>query len=629
MRRRTQRRLILISQLLIVGGLGLVAIWNIISLLTDLPGPSWAGLFLSLPGLLLWLIALGAPIALAKAGLRCDQSYRLVYDASAEWKDNSARVALLNLIRCGSGLEIMWARDGEGTGCWLSVNEGYEDVLQRLVGDVFPTGYAEADQPSEPGGGIVILRWKKEGQEIPSAAELCQIDGIAGVYFRWRDAKSATVAIWGPKANEVAQSLAKKNDLLRGAGETLRYPKFVGDNPWPELPQFPPSRANPGLAAVSNLQRVTPALRVNSSAALVLGQDAENQRIGFALPGLVGMRPLHVFGHAAEIVAVNLAHQAIRAGITTLFLDGKGTASTSLSRRLMREVAANQVLICDVERPAQSRFRLNPLWLPETDHWPALFPDTWLEWLRELGVTPGGLGQNAYRHTIMATVLTALVAAKRDLTLDPSGLRDALQVPDFLTLVDGDLSDIVGQAMWTWWVNEGRKIPNFDVHLRLGHLRDRLTALADIPEYRVLWQAPYLDPLAVLNDGLSLLWRLPDPRQRLQPYITSQLLGITTLLSIWPANRPVLIVLHELNAGLWVKRLRHLPMARLVLVSEQIMNPPALNKQTSLLLSRLDREGAKMMGQILGIRAADLRRLPAKRLILQRADVMGTLDLID
>ncbi|MCQ3979055.1 MAG: hypothetical protein DPW09_37005 [Anaerolineae bacterium] len=600
-----------------------------ISLLADLPGSSWIGLLLPLPGLLFWLIALGAPIAMAKTGLRCHQSYRLVYDASAQWKDNSARAALLNLIRCGSGLEIIWARDGEGTGCWLSVNEGYEDVLQRLVGDVFPAGFAEADQPPEPEGGVVILRWKKEGQEIASAAELCQMDGIAGLYFRWWDATSATVAIWGPKANEVAQSLAQKDDLLPGEGEMLRCPKFVGDNPWPELPPFPPSRANPGLAAVSNLQRVTPALRVNGSAALVLGQDAENQRIGFALPGLVGMRPLHVFGHAAETVAVHLAHQAIRAGITTLFLDGQGAASISLSRRLMREVAANKVLICDVERPAQSRFRLNPLWLPEMDHWPALFPEIWLDWLRELGVTPAGLGQNAYRHTIMATVLTALVAAKRDLTLDPSGLRDALQVPDFLTLVEGDLSDIVGDGMWTWWVNEGRKIPNFDVHLRLGHLRDRLAALLDIPEYRVLWQAPYLNPLAVLNDGISLLWRLPDPRQRLQPYITSQLLGITTLLSIWPANRPVLIVLHELNAGSWIKRLRGLPMARVVLVSEQATNPPALSKQTSLLLSRLDREGAEMMGQILGIRAADLRRLPAKRLLLQRGNVLGTLDLIE
>jgi hypothetical protein len=629
MRRRSQRRLILISQLLIVGGLGLVAIWNMISLLADLPGPSWAGLLLPLPGLLLWLTALGAPIVLAKAGLCCHQSYRLVYDASAEWKDNPARAALLNLIRSGSGLEIIWARDGEGTGCWLSVSEGYEDVLQRLVGDVFPAGYVEADQPPEPGGGTVILRLKKGSQEIPSAAELCQIAGIGGIYFRWRDAKSATVAIWGPKADEVAQSLAKKKDLLPGEGETLRYPKFVGDNPWPELPQFPPSRANPGLAAVSSFQRVTPALRVNGSAALVVGQDAENQRIGFALPGLVGMRSLHVFGHAAETVAVNLAYQAVRAGITTLFLDGQGTATTSLSRRLMREVAANKVLICDVERPAQSRFRLNPLWLPETDHWPALFPEIWLDWLRELGVTPGGLGQNAYRHTIMATVLTALVAAKRNLTLDPSGLRDALQMPDFLTLAEGDLSDIVGQGMWAWWVNEGRKIPNFDVHLRLGHLRDRLTALAEIPEYRVLWQVPYLDPLAVLNDGLSLLWRLPDPRKRLQPYITSQLLGITTLLSIWPANQPVLIVSHELNAGSWVKRLRALPMARVVLVSEQITNPPVLSKQTSLLLSRLDREGAELMGQILGIRAADLRRLPAKRLLLQRGEVLGTLDLID
>ena len=83
---------------------------------------------------------------------------------------------------------------------------------------------------------------------------------------------------------------------------------------------------------------------------------------------------------------------------------------------------------------------------------PSFFPEPWLEWLRELGVTPAGLGLNAYRHTVMAVVLTALIAAKKNLTLDPVGLRDALQVPDFLTVIEDDLSQIVGAELWQWWL---------------------------------------------------------------------------------------------------------------------------------------------------------------------------------
>ncbi|GIK42104.1 MAG: hypothetical protein BroJett011_59370 [Chloroflexota bacterium] len=607
--------------------MGLAALWNVGSLLFNLPEPSlFVGLLLPLPGILLWISALVAPAALAKATPVCGQTYRLVYDAPPGWTDQTVRIALLNLVKTGSNLEIIWAKDGEGMGCWLAVSEDYEQVLQRLIADVFPAGYIEADQAPDMREGAAILRWKTA--EKPKPSDVCSREGIEGVFFRWRGTSTATVALWGPKAMEVAQELAKRADILPGSGNTLRYPKYSGDNPWPGIPTFPPSRANSGLAAVSNLQRLALTLRVNGAGGLIVGRDAENQRVGFNFPDLKGMQMVQVLGHEADKVAITLAHQAVKAGLPVLFLDGHGTATTMLSRRLMREVAANKVLLCDVERPAQSRFRLNPLWLPPLDFWPRLFPGIWLDWLRELGVTPAGLGQKAYRHTLVSTVVTALIAARRNLSLDPTGLRDAMQTPDFLTLLDDDLSGIVGEEMWQWWLTEGRQTSNFDVHLRLGHLRDRLSALLEIPEYRVLWQAPYLNPLAVLNEGGSLLWRLPDPRRRLQPYITSQLLAITTLLSVWPAEQPIIVFLHELNAGSWIKRFRQLPMARLVLASEQMLYPPMVTKQATLLLSRLDKKDAETMSEGLpGVRTADLRRLPPRRLLFQRGEVMGTLDL--
>jgi hypothetical protein len=252
-----------------------------------------------------------------------------------------------------------------------------------------------------------------------------------------------------------------------------------------------------------------------------------------------------------------------------------------------------------------------------------------MEWLRELGVTSAGLGANAYRHTHLAVVMTALVAANRDLALDPAGLRDALQIPDFLGLVNEDLSPIVGPEIWDWWAREGKTVPNFDVHLRLGHLRHRLIGLFEIPEYRVLWHSPYLDPLLILNDKLSLFWRLPDPRRRLQPYLTSQLLAITSLLSIWPAEQPVVVILHELEAGEWGARLSRLPAVRLVVAAGQVMGPAASGKQTALLLSRLERDDAERIADNVGVRVSDLRRLPARRAILRRGQSTGTVDLLE
>ena len=628
MRQSTQQRLNLLAQILIVSGLGLVAVWNASTLVFDLPNPGWVSLSFPIPGLLLWLGALFAPQLVAKASIPADiRSYRLVYDAPDGWDDTKVRRALLNLINSGCSLTITWARDGEGIGCWLSVTD-FDEVLERLIADVLPAGYIELDMPPKPTEGVTILRWKKQ-VEVPGAVELCQLEGVEGVYFRWQDEKTAVVAVWGPRTKEALDQFVRSADFLPGHGDELCFPKYVGDNPWPTLPPFPSSKSNPGLAAVSNLQRLAPALRISEQPALTIGKDAEGYPIGFVLPDLKGMQTLQVLGQAAETVVVNLAYQAIKGGIPTLFLDGYGAATALLARRLMREMAANHVLLCDIERPAQSRFRVNPLWLPEPSYWTPRFVELWFEWLRELGVTPGGLGQNAYRHTQVGVILTALMAAKRHLALDPSGLRDALQVPDFLTLIDDDLSDLLGEDVWHWWLTEGRKTSNFDVHLRLGHLRDRLTALLDIPEYRVLWQSPYLNPLAVLTERVSLLWRLPDQRGRLQPYVTSQLLAITSLLGVWSSPQPVLIFLHELNLGGWAKQLRSFPMARLVLSTERLPLSPPIARPSALLLSRLAKEDAEaIQKQVPDVRVSDLRRLLPRRLLLRRGQSIGTLDLV-
>jgi hypothetical protein len=362
-----------------------------------------------------------------------------------------------------------------------------------------------------------------------------------------------------------------------------------------------------------------------------LGQDAEQKAVGFTLPELNGVQPLQIFGQAAERVVVDLAYQAIQSGRPVLFLDGRGAAAAQLARRLLRETATGQVLTCDVERPARSRFRLNPLWLPaESGCWPAILSTGWPAWLRDLGVTPGGLGQTAYHHTQVAVRMTALVSARRGLALDVPGLYDALLAPDFLTMVGEEnmAESILTPEIWQWWRTEGRQTPKFDVHLRLGHLRDRLKALLELPEYRLLWRPPYLDPLTTLLDGGSLLWRLPDPRRRLRAYLTSQLLALTTLLAAWPVEQPILLFLHEIEAGGWLERINTFPAARLVRSATAIPGQILAGEATSLLLSRLSAaEAERMEPQLPGVRAADLRRLPPERLVLKRGQTIGTLDL--
>lgn len=631
MKRRTQRRMLFFAQVSIVGGLGLAALWNVGSVLfPELPDPAWLGITLAIPGLLLWLAALVAPRLSALAYPACGESYRLVYDAPPGWPDDQVRLALMALAG-SAGLAITWARDGVHTGCWLSVPEGWGDVLQRLVGDVFPGGQVEPDEAPLPGDGVVILRCRAA---LPAMDDLCRLEGVEGVYYRWRDPQTATVALWGVGAKDMARGFARQGDLLSESGDALRRPPYVGENPWPDLPPFPPSQANPGLAAVSRLERLAPALRV-AGPALVVGRDTEGVPAGFALPGLEWVRPLWIVGHAAEEVAVNLATQAMRAGIATCFLDAKGTAVSTLARQMMRDVAAGRVLVCDVERPAQTRFRVNPLWLPASpETWSRILP-AWLNWLRELGVTPGGLGQAAYRHTQIAVVLSTLVAAGQGVALDLPGLRSTLDLVDFLPVVDAEMLPydprrLLGEETWQWWIAEGRNTQSFDVHLRLGHLRDRLDALLSLPEYSVLWQAPYLDLLTALGNGVSgLLWRLPDPRRRLRAYVTSQLLALMTLLVVWPAERPLLIFLHELNAGDWVNHLVKFAAARLVFVARQATSLPKRPHPQAVLVSRLDKEDAALLQSqfFSGVRPGDLRRLPETRLLFSQNGAFGTVDL--
>jgi hypothetical protein len=307
-----------------------------------------------------------------------------------------------------------------------------------------------------------------------------------------------------------------------------------------------------------------------------------------------------------------------------------------LSRRLLREMAAGQALLCDVERPAQSRFRLNPLWLPpDPASWPQLMTGPWREWLQELGVTAGGLGQVAYRHTLVATALIGLAAVQQGLALEVRSLRDTLAAPDFLPLLGEETlyPGLVDEATRTWWLAEGRQASNFEAHLRLGHLRERLSGLLDLPEYGVLWRGPYLDPLAALDSGLTcLVWRAPDPRRRLRPYLISQLVALAGLLTVWPAERPVLIILHEVEAGSWPRRLAALPPARVIVSSERARGPlAALPQPTALLVSRLKEaaEAQALQPWLPGIPPSDLCRLPPTRLVVQAGGDWGTVDFIE
>jgi len=618
---------------MIVGGLGLAVLWNVAGALELTPSGQGWGLMLPLPGLLLWLVALALPRLWSGAAGTPLKSYRLVYDAPEGWSDAKARLALANLAATlGPDFGLVWGREPEGSGCWLCIPQSYEIVLRRLVADMFPTGQVEADSLPPVGDGVVLLACR---QDLAPAHELCRMDGVAGVYYRRRGG-GAVVALWGAQAVQVAEQFARKQDLLVAPAQTLLRPRFVGDDPWPELPVFPPSQNNPGLTSVARLERTAPGLRVNGRRALVLGLDGEGHQTGFAGPALDGMQSVAIWGQRAEDVVVNLVEQAVRAGMPVLFLDGRGAVAAQLGRRLFREVATERVLVCETERPARSHFRLNPLWLPDTaGAWPVILNTVWMAWLRELGVTSAGLGKDAFRHSRVAVVLTALAAAQQSLALDVAGLRDALESPDFLALLDRDAlahAEVLDEAMWQWWLDEGRQTPKFDLRLRLGHLRDRLNMLLALPEYEMLWQPPYFDPPAAAQ-GQCLFWRFGHMQARLQPYISSQLAAIATLLHVWPRQAgPVLVFAHELPLGRWANLLRSSAALRLV-VSGQRMHTAPDGTQT-LLLSRLHQEDAQKLQAHLAsdiraadIRAADLRRLAEARLLVRRGDELGTVEI--
>lgn len=633
LKRDTHRRLVLLTQWLTLAGLAVAGIWNLLCLWLGL-NVWWLVFIFPLPGLLGWAAAWLAPRFLAKTSPHT-HTYRLLYSAAPNWDDSRVRQALLTLIRSGVSLAIIWAREGQEIGCWLAVS-GHSKVLERMIPDVFLNGSLEAAPCPDMGDGVTVLHWR-DLDNVPAPTELCLENGAEGVYFQWQSDTAAIVALWGAGAGRAAGKFVPAEALLPGRGQALTCPKFIGDNPWPSLPRFPSSERFPGLSAISRLERVAPGLRVNGSQALVVGQDSEGQRVGFAWPDLDGMQLLRIVGQSTNLAVISLIRQAIQANRPVMVLDGQGAIVTRLAQQLLREVATERALICDVDRPAQSGFRLNPLWLPGADPaWLKALSSHWSAWLRELGVTPGGLGQITCRHTRAAVFLTALATTQRNLVLDPPGLRGALLSPEFLTAMGPEqvamCRGVLDGAIWDWWLSEGRHTDIFDTNLRLAHLRDRLGALLELPEYSVLWQGPYLNPLTAAGNGQSLLWRLPDSRRRLSVYITSQLLALTTLLTVWPKEQtPLLVFLHELNIGHnWIELLQTFPNIRLVISTEQVVKLwPKSRRLTGLLVSGLDEHSAaQIQTELPGIRPTDLRRLPQTRLVLRRGSEIGTVDML-
>ena len=234
LKRDTHRRLILLTQWFTLAGLGFAGIWNLLCLFLGLNVWGLAFIF-PLPGLLGWIAALLAPRFLAKTTAHA-HTYRLLYSARPNWDDNQARQAMLTLIQSGVSLDIIWAHDAQEIGCWLSVSD-HEKVLERMIPDIFVNGSLEVDPYPDIGDGVTILHWQVEG-DVPYPADLCQEDGVEGIYFQWRTDTSAIVAIWGAGAKQVADKFAQPDALLPGQGQELITPKFIA------LVRPPPGRAN-------------------------------------------------------------------------------------------------------------------------------------------------------------------------------------------------------------------------------------------------------------------------------------------------------------------------------------------------------------------------------------------------
>ena len=605
MRWSTYRRLLSLAQLAGLAGLGLGIGWNLAAGYFNL-GAGWIGLMLPLPGFLLWSGLLSVPPLLSRSLPTYPHSYRLRYDAPPGWDDRRARQALRAVMRSGVGIEIIWAKTGDELGCWLRTDAA-GDLLPRLIADVFPGGQLTPSPPPAEQDAVPIYGWP-EGINAPIQLDEQSIDGLR---YRWLSPTNASICVWGPAAKAAIEALG---------GVIGESSGFSGDNPWPDLPPFPASADRPGLAALCQVRLVAPLLRTKNAPALVIGRDAETQPVGLELADLDGRSRIEIAGQTGETVVTHLLEQAIQAGRAVLLLDGSGGVVNQLSRRLLREVAGGQVLTCDVERPAQSRFQLNPLWLPgDALAKQGVLTNGWPRWLRDLGVTMAGLGLTAYRQTVVTIFLAALREA-----LDPPTLRDRLTQPDFLAAntTPEQLTGLVDDNIMEWWVSEQSRVERFDLHFRLAHLRNHLSDLLALPEYSVLWRPPFLDPLAALSSGQSLLLRLTDPKGRLAPYRRSQLLAVTSLLSAWPPDGPPpLVCLYALPLGRWVEIFSQQTCAPLLYTSL-----PGENgfKPTTRLISRLP-EGVSLT--LPGIAPGDLQRLPPDRLVMQRGQAVATVDL--
>ena len=622
MTRRTYRLLIFIAQIAVVAGLGIASLWNILGALTTLTPIGWWGLLLPLPGLLLWGGTVLAPDALARRTPLPEQTFRLVYATPPDWSDNTARAALRNLARAVGGVGITWARDSDGIGCWLSVPPAAAPILHRMAGDIFPSGYFEADTPPLPDTGVTVLHFKDT--PLPPI-DLCRQPGITGAYIFWQDERRAFLSLWGPSAAQTARTLARKTHLLPGNGIDLYRPRFRGANPYPDFPPFPPSGSNPGLAAVSRFERFTPALQV-SPPALVFGYDRDGQTVGLSLAALRANHPVRLLGEHSAALAADIVRQSLAHHLRVFLFDGDGAVIARLTKTAMRELASGQALLCDLDRPAQAKFRLNPLWLPDS---PALWADTldtWAQWLAEIGITTAGLGTVTVRHTLAAVALIAFAAHERGLLFDPVSLRDTLDTPDILptlSLPDG----VLDAETRRWWFDAGQYTPHFDAHLRLSHLRQRLAQWLTVPEYRVLWREPFDNPADLLARRTALFWRVPDPTGMRRIYINSQLLALTNMLRTLPANGPpALVMLHNLNPGFWGQRLQSLPGTCLLSADSSGENSPAKTVPRTLVISRLQRATAARLAAELNISESDLRRLPAGRIIIKKGHLLGTAD---
>jgi hypothetical protein len=626
-KRKTYNTLIVVSQLLVMVGLLLGCLWNCLSYVLDIPHLDLWALTLGIPGAVLWLLTIALPAMSQQIG-EVD-SYRLVYESPGVWDEGGARKALVNLAKCAGWIAFTWGREGhQGHGCWISLPAGWGSLLKTMVPDVFPKGEVSLSAPPPPGAGVSLLALPPD---IPMNT-LLGYSGIEGVYYRWKDEKNAVVSVWGDEAS-VQQVIETHGGYLRGERGALETPKFMGDNPWPELPPFPPSESNPALMAVVKVSRLAPEFRVNGNS-VVVGKDDTQSTVGFPLPTLDRMGLCWIVGQRAAQQAADIGGQTIKAGIPTLVLDGNGTCVANLSRRFLLEIAQHRILTCDTDKPAQATLRLNPFFLPPMmDAWKQIIP-LWVEWIAEMGITRGGLGKVSYAHTMASVVVSALGAASCHCLLDPHLLLDTLHSPGFLKQMPLNTlpmspAELLPDEVWQWWLNEGRNAQSFDAQLRLQPIVGKIEDLLRLPEYSQLWDPPYLDlsRLRAVNttsqDAVKgLLWRVPARNRWLYPYAASQMLAIAALMAYWDQEVPIVLIVYAYpGVEGWIKRVRQVAgnRVRVILAADGMSGiASGVGKPQTVLVSRLERQEdiALFDGALGGITGSQLSRLPARIVIM-------------